>query len=181
MPTIFSHPAVAIAFKPAFDRWKLDRTTFAVGILCSILPDLDVLGFGFGIRYGDLLGHRGLTHSILFAVAISLFSTLALRARRQDIPWAPLFGFLFLCSISHGILDAFTDGGLGIAFFSPFSNTRYFFPWRPIRVSPIGFSNFIHRRGIEVLQSEILFVWIPSVLIAILFRLFLRKKSESNP
>ncbi len=46
--------------------------------------------------------------------------------------------FLFVATISHGILDALTDGGLGVAFFAPFVNTRYFFPWTPIKVSPIG-------------------------------------------
>ena len=45
------------------------------------------------------------------------------------------FAFLFLCTMSHALLDALTDGGLGVAFFSPFSNERYFFPWTPIRVS----------------------------------------------
>jgi inner membrane protein len=43
---------------------------------------------------------------------------------------------------SHGILDAMTDGGLGVAFFSPFDDTRCFFPFRPIKVSPIGLSFF---------------------------------------
>jgi inner membrane protein len=44
--------------------------------------------------------------------------------------------FFFLLTASHGILDAFTNGGLVIALFSPFSNERYFFPWTPIEVSP---------------------------------------------
>ena len=38
---------------------------------------------------------------------------------------------------SHGVLDALTDGGPGVAFLAPFDDTRYFFPWRPIRVSPL--------------------------------------------
>ena len=44
--------------------------------------------------------------------------------------------FLFLAIASHGLLDAFTDGGLGVAFFAPFDSTRYFFPVTPIEVSP---------------------------------------------
>ena len=75
------------------------------------------------------------------------------------------FLFLFLCTLSHGILDAFTDGGLGITFFSPFSNTRYFFPWRPLEVSPIGISGFLSGPALSVLMSEIKFIWIPCGLI----------------
>ena len=51
-----------------------------------------------------------------------------------------------------------TDGGLGIAFFSPFDPTRYFLPWRPILVSPIG-AGFFSQRGAAVLWSELLWVW----------------------
>jgi inner membrane protein len=54
-----------------------------------------------------------------------------------------------------------TDGGLGIAFFSPFDRTRYFLPWRPIRVSPIGVASFFSRWGLEVLASELVYVWLP--------------------
>jgi inner membrane protein len=56
-----------------------------------------------------------------------------------------------------------TTGGLGVAFFSPFSNTRYFFPWRPIAVSPIG-ARFFSPRGFAVLLSEALWVWTPMLV-----------------
>jgi len=39
-----------------------------------------------------------------------------------------------------------TKGGLGVAFFSPFDNSRYFLPWRPIRVSPIAIHRFFSAR-----------------------------------
>jgi inner membrane protein len=128
------------------------------GAICSILPDVDVIGFGFGIKYGDLLGHRGLTHSIPFALFVSAVLTAFLRFNTR---WVAVFLFLFLCTASHGILDAFTDGGLGVAFFSPFSNTRYFFPITPLRVSPIGLTSFFSGPFISVLVSEIIFIWIP--------------------
>jgi inner membrane protein len=38
-----------------------------VGAVCAALPDIDVIGFRFGIDYGALLGHRGFTHSLAFA------------------------------------------------------------------------------------------------------------------
>ena len=39
---------------------------------------------------------------------------------------------------SHALLDTLTDGGLGAALLWPFNFTRYFAPWRPIPVAPIG-------------------------------------------
>jgi len=61
-------------------------------------------------------------------------------------------------------LDAFTDGGLGVAFIAPFDDARHFFPWRPLRVSPIGAAGFFSERGLETMISEIKWVWIPSLL-----------------
>jgi inner membrane protein len=128
-----------------------------------MLPDIDVVGFQFGVRYADLWGHRGMTHSLLFAALLSCCLTLLVEPKwRQRTRLAVL---LFLVTASHGLLDAMTDGGLGVAFFSPFDETRYFLPWRPIHVSPIGVDHFFSERGLRVLGSEILWVWIPSVVV----------------
>ena len=54
-----------------------------------------------------------------------------------------VFFYLLLCTASHGLLDAMTDGGLGVAFFSPLDTTRYFFSFRPAVVSPIGIGKFV--------------------------------------
>ena len=134
-----------------------------------MLPDIDVIGFRFGIRYGDFWGHRGFTHSLLFA---GILATLVLVAGfPHGLPglrcvW--LWLYFFLATASHGFLDAMTNGGLGVAFFSPFDNTRYFLPWRPIVVSPISMTRFFGDRGLAVLQSELIWIWIPAGLLAAL-------------
>jgi inner membrane protein len=69
--------------------------------------------------------------------------------------WFFYFVFFFLLSASHGILDAFTNGGLGIALLSPFDHSRYFFPWTPIMVSPIGLKAFLSKWGLMVMKSEL--------------------------
>jgi inner membrane protein len=73
---------------------------------------------------------------------------------------------LFLITASHGVLDAMTNGGLGVAFFSPFDPTRYFFSWRPIAVSPIGAGRFLSARGMYVLWTELVWLWGPILLLA---------------
>jgi len=137
------------------------------GMLCSVIPDLDVIGFRFGIRYGDFWGHRGFTHSLVFAFLLA--SVVALVLFRRGVsgigPFA-LFTYLFLATASHGLLDSMTNGGLGVAFFSPFDNTRYFLPWRPVRVSPITVTRFFTPRGFAIIQSELLWIWLPAILFA---------------
>ena len=165
MPTIVTHSAVALL------KFRLPIRVAIVGAVLTILPDFDTIGFAYGIPYGSTFGHRGFTHSILFALVTATLATLTLRMRSA-------FLFLFFCAISHPILDALTDGGLGIAFFSPFSNRRYFFPWHPIRVSPIG-PGFFSARGLETLRSELLWVWLPCVALALLTTVRKKRSAQS--
>jgi len=88
--------------------------------------------------------------------------------------------YFFLATASHGLLDALTDGGLGVAFFAPFDNHRYFLPWRPIHVSPIGAGRFFTHRGLEVLQSELLWIWLPAALLALSVWLMRRRAAPST-
>jgi inner membrane protein len=165
MPSAFSHAVAALSLGTAFFGSKAPARVWAIGAVCAALPDVDVIGFRFGVHYGDLLGHRGLTHSLVFAALLSAVVLPLVRSR--DGPAAGrLWAFLFLATASHGFLDAFTNGGLGVAFFSPFDLTRYFFPFRPIMVAPISVARFFTGRGLEVLRSELIWVWGPSALLA---------------
>ncbi len=59
MATIISHPAVPLAVGIALGRGVIPARLLEFGLLCSILPDLDVLAFKLGIPYEAMLGHRG--------------------------------------------------------------------------------------------------------------------------
>jgi inner membrane protein len=87
---------------------------------------------------------------------------------------------LFVIMASHGLLDAMTDGGLGVAFFSPFDRTRYFFGWRPIHVSPVAAHRFFSSRGLTILWSEIRSVWAPALLIGALLYIWRRRQEGEN-
>ena len=151
-----------------------------------MLPDADVIGFSFGIRYEDMFGHRGFTHSLFFASVVGAVAAWHL-SHRSHLRTHPshlshsshlshrlvLFAWFAAITASHGVLDAMTNGGRGIAFFAPFSNHRYFFPWRPIQVSPIG-AGFFSARGLSVLASEARWIWVPSAIIAVSARLYKR-------
>ena len=166
MASVLSHAVAALGIGACFYRPGTPKRVWVAGALCSVIPDMDVIGFQFGVHYGDFGGHRGFTHSLLFALLLASFVVMV--AFRQGAPGLgrfALWSYFFLATTSHGLLDAMTDGGLGVAFFSPFDTTRYFFPWRPIRVSPIGITRFFTHRGLEVVQSELVWIWLPAALL----------------
>jgi inner membrane protein len=167
MSTILSHAAVPIALSACFPDEALSPEFILLGIFCSMISDLDVIGFAFGVRYGDLWGHRGMTHSVFFAVCLGALLTLALPNEGRS--W-PAFLFLFLSTLSHPLIDALTDGGLGVALFAPFSKKRYFFARRPLAVPPIGIRPFFSAWGWYVLKSEIRWIWLPSALVFVAAR-----------
>jgi len=170
MASAFSHAIVALAMGKAFQSKELSWRELFLGALCSVVPDLDVIGFPFGIQYGDVWGHRGLTHSVVFA-ALLAGSLVALWYRSKPaVAMTGLFLYFFLCTASHGVLDAMTNGGLGVAFFSPFDKSRYFFPVRPVLVSPIGVSEFFSAYGVRILASEAIWIWLPSCAVFVVLR-----------
>ncbi|HXD15455.1 MAG TPA: metal-dependent hydrolase [Vicinamibacterales bacterium] len=180
MPTIFGH---AIAATAAGQWWRRMPPRFWVWTVgCAMAPDADVISFAFGIRYEDMFGHRGFTHSFFFAAllgAVAAWQVADPGPRIPDPGRTPSPGrlrlFLWFAAVtaSHGLLDAFTNGGRGIAFFAPFTGHRYFFPWRPIQVSPIGVG-FFSPRGLRVLASESVWIWLPSAIMAASARIFRR-------
>jgi inner membrane protein len=119
----------------------------------SLLPDADVVGFMFGVEYGDPWGHRGATHSLALSVGLGL--AVGLAARRFDRPALRTALLASAVLVSHALLDTMTDGGLGCALFWPFDLTRYFAPWRPIPVAPIGL-DLVSKYGGMVLLAELL-------------------------
>jgi inner membrane protein len=177
MPTVPTHALVATTMFSWLAREHRTSVLWAAGMLCAMLPDLDVVGFALGVRYGDLLGHRGLSHSFVFAaiVATGVLSAIGPFPRRVAVWW-----FLFFCTASHGALDAATDGGLGVAFLSPFSNERYFWPWRPIRVAPIGLTRIFTERGMAVFQTEMVWIWLPCALVMLTRRVLIGRRSPGQ-
>ncbi len=166
MPTVVTHSFVSIALAPVFRRQNVSTAVIVMGGICCVIPDIDAIGFLLGIPYNSIFGHRGFTHSLLFAFLLAgvLTPFVSKPAEGTCRPWV-VFLFLFLCTVSHPLLDALTDGGYGVALFSPFSNERFFFPWRPIKVSPLGVSRFLSGQANPVIFSELKWVAVPCLSI----------------
>jgi inner membrane protein len=164
MPSALSHLAVPIALGAGLGRDTVPGRLLAAGAAASVLPDLDVVGLRLGIPYGSALGHRGATHSLLFAAALALLAAW----RHRDLGAAPAtaFEFVLVAGASHGLLDALTSGGLGVALLWPLSPERLFAPVRPIRVAPLTV-RALASRGPAVLASELRWIWLPAALLAV--------------
>lgn len=125
----------------------------------AMLPDADVIAFVFRIPYSAPFGHRGASHSFVFALIIALIARFALKQ--------PLL-LVFAVVASHPLLDMLTDGGLGCAVFWPFTSERFFFPWQPIPVAPIG-AGLFSARGAYVLTVEFI-ATLPLIIYALIRR-----------
>ncbi len=165
MPTVVSHAAIGAGcyLAAGFGRPGARAGACAAALL-AVLPDVDSL-FMRWIPYGAPLGHRGLSHALAFALCLGIAAALLLRRRA-----APPGGFAGLAlalgagALVHGALDALTDGGLGVAFLAPFSDARYFLPWQPIPVAPIGY----HPQVFGVLAAEAWMLWPAALALATL-------------
>jgi inner membrane protein len=173
MASIFGHALASIAIGNSFVKLKKNFKFWALAVFCAILPDFDVISFKLGIPYGDFWGHRGFTHSIVFAIIVGFLVAFLFYRNKKTIWYAVFFS---LATVSHSLLDALTTGGLGVAFFSPFENSRYFFPWRPIKVSPIGVAKFFSSWGLKVIKSEAIYIGIPSLILIAISKLLFKKK-----
>lgn len=184
MPSIVGHFAVPVALCTAR---RVPGRLLVAGLAASMLPDADTLGLLAGVAQHGAAGHRGWTHSIVFAFAVATMlgamHARGLRPSRGDastpgdgragapraIPFGSAFPFLLACALSHPLLDVLTNGGPGVMLGWPFTDARVFAPWRPIEVSPIG-AGFFSARGLTVVASELLWVVAPAFVLALAAR-----------
>jgi len=147
------HVVVGMSGGRALDRSPRPSLRGTVALVAlSLLADVDVVAFRLGIPYSAPFGHRGATHSIAFAMLAGAAAA-ALLAREGRWSFSRIALVACLVAISHPLLDAMTDGGLGVALLWPFSNARFFAPWRPIPVAPLG-ARMLSTRGLHVLWIE---------------------------
>jgi inner membrane protein len=154
MPSV-GHLAVGLAAaritRPQGGPGRRAWTILLVGL--SFLPDADVLAFRLGIPYGAPYGHRGAFHSLAFAALAGLALAAAAIVLRMPALVVGVAGAAVIAT--HGLLDTLTDGGRGIALLWPFTNERFFAPWRPIPVAPIG-PRVLSPAGLRLMAGEML-------------------------
>ncbi len=78
----------------------------------------------FGVRYADTIGHRGLSHSFFFAAVVGVVVAALYGERHCRRAW--LAAYFAVVTASHALLDALTDGGLGVALICTFQQRALF-------------------------------------------------------
>ena len=99
----------------------------------------------------------------------------------KQVPWWYWALGAAMSAVPDVDVIAMTNGGLGVALFSPFSNARFFFPFRPIKVSPIGVGRFFSAKGLAVVQSEVMWLWLPSAAIFAVLTLLRAVRNSGGP
>ncbi len=178
MASAFSHALMAITIGKSYSGKAGIAKFWILGCVCAIIPDADVIMFNF-VSYGHFLGHRGFFHSLFFCFLIAVLVSFIFYGKEKPFSrnGAKYILFFFLCGASHGLLDMLTNGGMGVALFSPFDNSRYFFPVRPVKVSPIGVQSFFSEWGLKVIKSELIWIGIPCTCYIILMK-FVRRQNK---
>jgi len=174
-----AHSVVAATAAYGYSFGRESIKFWILSILCSSLPDADVIGYRWlYIPTYEFFGHRGFFHSPFFALLLSILIVCIFYRKEENFSkkWWRYGLYFFLLTASHGLLDAMTNGGNGIALLSPVTNARYFSPWTPIEVSPLSIKAFFSQRGLVVIISELLWIWLPCFLMVV----FLKVKRKTK-
>jgi len=173
MATVYTHAIVGLGLARLSTKRTMPWQFWTVTGLLPIVPDLDVFLTG---SYGTALGHRGITHSLLFASVLGGL-TAAATFRRFHLAWWRLALLFFIILSSHGLLDAMTKGGENVPFFWPFGGR--FGNWGPLSVSDIAF-DLQDPRYSRAIRRELLWVWLPMSLAVGLSMVFDRRKPKNT-
>jgi inner membrane protein len=129
------------------------RASAALFVLLATFADADVLARTLGAARGSAWLHRGALHSLAVAALAGIAAALATGGLRRSRARLAVTGAL--AAATHGVLDAFTDGGRGVALLWPFLDGRFFAPVRPLPVAPIGLG-LASPWGMRVFAAELL-------------------------
>jgi len=184
MPSVLGHALAGLTISAAYTQGRPPRRTWILATACAVAPDLDWFTGFLKLSDGNSLSHRGMSHSLLAAALIAAAAMLiGFRPRlRSPRHWACMLSAAF----SHGLLDACTFGGTGVAFLLPFSRARFVCLWQPIFVSPIPLSGRLLDWLLFSLGTEIVWIGIPACLVfgaprAIQWIRLRGKQSEETP
>lgn len=175
MATLYTHAVVGLGLGVVLAGRRMSWLYLGLVALFPIVPDFDTFSTA---SYGTMTGHRGFTHSLIFALWLG-FLAASLTFRRLQVNLWRLTAIFFIVTASHGLLDACTRGGFAIPFFWPVANQR-FGNWGPIPVADIGFE-FPDPTTSAALRSELLWAWLPTCLLVALslgWRYYRRRPSD---
>lgn len=174
MPTVITHALLPLIGAAAVPRARLSSRLVAVGMVAAMLPDADIVGRYFGVPHTADFGHRGATHTLMFALLLAAMAALAAPLIREGR--MRVFMFVLLSTLFHPLADMLNDGGKGIMMFWPFDHERFKFLVHPVRVAPVGLQGFESGSIWPVFGSELLWLILPATALAAMSRVLGKRR-----
>lgn len=173
MPSAVTHIFVGLVSGEALSGRGMPWRFWALTAACAVLPDFDFIFYLAGAPEGHILGHRGFTHSICFALITGLAVMLIFYRQEKFLSkkWWGFFLYYFFITSSNGLLDMLSLGHLGVAIFFPFDLGRYFLPWRFLHLSPVDEMLLFRGQGLIGLLSEMHYIWLPALVVALAIKM----------
>ncbi len=121
-----THIVLGATIGEAIAGKSLGKKAMVIGAFAQSIPDIDFM-LSIWLRPVDnLLAHRGLTHSIIFAVVLSILAGIIASRWSSGRLTRGKWIFFFMAELSvHLILDGFNNYGVG--WFEPFTHDRISF------------------------------------------------------
>ena len=128
MATPYGHTLAGLSL---FNLWypragfpqKKGALVYGLVALGASFPDLDFIPgliLGQGGRF-----HHGYSHSLGFAIGVSLLAAILVKWIRPGFTFIKTGGFVLCLILSHLILDFFTEAPKGFPLFWPFTETKF--------------------------------------------------------
>lgn len=128
---------------------RLGNRALVWGAVIATLPDLDVLLMPLLDHATDLWWHRGPTHSLLFMVLVSWWSSgwLAKRWKRSHVTRQQAGWFVFAVWSTHVLIDCFTVYGTSV--------------WWPLPLPRVAFNHLFIVDPLYTLPMLVAVLWVP--------------------
>jgi inner membrane protein len=169
MPSLLGHAVAGLAITHSFSRARLPRRIWILAPLCAVAPDLDWFVSFLDYHKNHILNHRGVAHSLPGALLIA--AAMLLIGFPRDQRRAQVWLCLTLAALSHGLMDACTAGGVGVALFMPFSDSRWSCLWQPIHVAPLPLGREDAYLFLLSLRAEAFWIGLPALALVAWTRL----------
>ncbi len=131
MSSIVGHALAGVSVASAIEHGgtrENRRRLFGLAALLSITPDLDVLIY-IAFRPLGMTPHRGITHTIVFALFVGVFMAIVCR-RFLGLTYLRVFLIVSAVLLSHSLLDYLMGCGPAVPFFWPISEQGFLLPFR---------------------------------------------------
>jgi inner membrane protein len=120
-----THIVLGACIGEAIAGKQLGKKAMLAGAIVQSIPDIDFVSTFWLHDAGDIIGHRGFTHSIVFGILVTFLLARLVKIifRKRDLSWRTCFLLVGINVFVHLFIDGFNAYGVG--WLEPFSHKRF--------------------------------------------------------